>query len=401
VKKVPLFLITLLLLFSAIAAPCRAVEQITALSSAAEVSFPAAITFRLEAQSAVDITDVRLCYHVNKTSSVWVFNEIKPEFEKEPKVEVVWTWQMKKCGGLPPGAEVQYWWIIRDAGGNELETPPRVMEFKDLRYSWKSLSEGKVSLFWYRGGETFAGELMDAARGTLVRLAADTGVSLQRPVKIYIYASSQDLLGALIYPEEWTGGVAFPEYGIVAIGISEGELACGKRTIAHELTHIVTYQLTFNPYSGIPTWLNEGLSVYAEGEMNPLLKALLLRAISENELFSVRTLCSRFPAHAQEARLCYAQSYSLVKFLIDIYGGDKMKQLLAVFKEGSSCDSALERVYDFDSDGLDARWRAAVGASSPLVTSTLSSLPQLTPLGRGLPIRRLLIPLVPGWHWAC
>ncbi len=115
----------------------------------------------------------------------------------------------------------------------------------------------------------FANQLMTIAQQALTRLEGNTGAHLVRPIRIYIYASAQDLQGAMIFPEEWTGGVAFTEYGIVAIGIAPDNLAWGQTAIAHELTHLVVHQMTFNPYNELPTWLDEGLAVYNQGPLDP------------------------------------------------------------------------------------------------------------------------------------
>jgi hypothetical protein len=188
------------------------------------------------------------------------------------------------------------------------------------------------------------------------------------------------LQGSLIFPQEWTGGVAFVEYGIVAMGISPGNLNWGRSTIAHELAHLVTYQETFNPYAGIPLWLNEGLSMYAQGEVDGSILSALNRAINDNRLISVRSLRSSFPTDPQDAYLSYGQSYSLVKFLIETYGRDHMNQLLRVFKQGNSDDFALESVYGFDTDGLDSRWRDAVGARSVTVSLSYGLEEQTVPV---------------------
>ncbi|MBC8429683.1 MAG: hypothetical protein H8D89_01790, partial [Dehalococcoidia bacterium] len=81
------------------------------------------------------------------------------------------------------------------------------------------------------------------------------------------------------------------------------------------------------------------------------------RAIAEDSLISVQSLSSPFSAYAGEAYLSYAQSYSLVDFLITNYGQGTMLELLNTYREGSSYDAALERVYGFDMDGLDSLWR--------------------------------------------
>jgi len=161
----------------------------------------------------------------------------------------------------------------------------------------------------------------------------------------------------MIYPQEWTGGVAFTRYSIIAIGIASDNLYWGKRAVVHELTHLVIHQMTLNPYNDLPTWLDEGLAMHTEGTLLPEFAACLNRAIAEDSLISVRSLSSPFSAYAEESYLSYAQSYSLVDFLISNHGQTKMLELLLTFRQGSSYDGALEKVYGFDMDGLDALWQ--------------------------------------------
>jgi len=238
------------------------------------------------------------------------------------------------------------------------------VRIEDNRYDWRSLTEGKVTIYWYKGDDSFAGELMAVAQGALAWLAEDTGAELEKPVKIFIYANSQDLRESMIFPQEWTGGVAFPRYGIIAIGIAPDDLDWGSRAIAHELTHLVIHQVTFNPYNDLPTWLDEGLAMKAEGELSEAFASVLHKAEKEDNLVSVQSLSSPFSAYAEESYLAYAESYSLVAFLIDSYGHEKMFKLLGTFRQGSGYDEALEMVYDFDMDGLDAQWRASLKVGS-------------------------------------
>jgi len=199
---------------------------------------------------------------------------------------------------------------------------------------------------------------MAASQQALERLSEDAGVHPEKPISLYIYANSKDLQGAMVFPQEWTGGVAFTEYGIIAIGVSSGHLDWGKRALAHELGHLVTHEITFSPYGAIlPTWLDEGLAMHAEGEPDPYLESWLKKAIDEQRLISVRSLSSPFSAKPEEAYISYAQSQSLVEFLIQNYGKDKISHLLTLLKEGNSCDEALTEVYGFDQGGLDELWR--------------------------------------------
>ena len=350
----------------------QAQGELTILDSSAQSEFPYRLNFSLSAESDVNITDIRLHYGVDRMGFAQVTSEVYIEFAPTNTVSFDWPLEMVRIGGLPPGSSVDYWWTVEDARGDRLETAPARVNFDDTRYSWQSLTEGKVTMYWYQGDQSFAQELMATAQQALARLAEDTGAELEKSAKLYIYANSQDLQGAMIYPQEWTGGVAFTRYGIMAIGIAPANLDWGKRAIAHELTHLVIHQMTLNPYIDLPTWLDEGLAMHTEGPLEPIFSDYLDRAIAENSLISVQSLSSPFSAYAEESVLSYAQSYSLVDFLITNYGQEKMLELLNTFRQGSSYDGALERVYGFDMDGLDALWRDYVTMSAQLSTEEIS-----------------------------
>ena len=335
----------------------QARSELRVIDSSAEVEFPASLAFNLSVESDVTITDIRLHYAVDRESFAQVTSEVYLEFEPGAAVDAEWDWDMRKTGGLPPGSSVYYWWTVTDAAGNRMETAPMKVSFDDLRYSWRRLAEGGISIYWYQGDDSFVGEVMAAAQQALVRLTSDTGASLERPIRIYVYANTRDLQGAMINPQEWTGGAAFTRYDIITIGIAPDSLQWGRRALAHELAHLVIHQMTLNPYGDLPTWLDEGLAVYAEGALSPQFATYLDEAVAENELISVRSLSSPFSAYADAAILAYAQSYSIIEFLIGDYGQDKMLELLNIFREGSGYDAAFEKVYDFDMDGLNALWQ--------------------------------------------
>jgi len=355
-------LAVVLCLFLALLIPSlvQAQSELTIVDSSAQVEFPYKLDFTLSARSDVDITDIRLHYQVDRMSFARVTSEVSVEFVPAASVDADWRWDMRKTGGLPPGSGVLYWWTVEDARGDRVGTAPVEVRFDDNRYPWHSLTEGKVTIYWYQGDDSFAQELMTVAHQALNRLAGDTGAELETQVEMYIYADADALQGAMIFPQEWTGGVAFTRYGTIAIGISADELDWGRRAIAHELTHLVVHQVTLNPYSDLPTWLDEGLAMHTEGKLEPIFTTVLDTAIAEGNLISVRSLSSPFSAHVAQSLISYAQSYSIVDFLIAEYGQGRMLELLNTFSQGSGYDQALERVYGFDMDGLDALWRGYI-----------------------------------------
>jgi hypothetical protein len=338
-------------------------------SSTVAVDFPSKLTFNLAVNDDAVITDIRLRYTVDRDNFASVFSESFIEFSPiifngapGTAVQTKWVMDMQKTGGLPPGSTLDYWWVVKDASGRQLETTHQKVEFADNRFQWRSIKQNNINLYWYNGNDAFANQLMTTAQQALVRLESSTGAKLVRPIKIYIYANAQDLKGSMIFPAEWTGGVSFTEYAIIAIGISPSNLSWGETAIAHELTHLAVHQMTFNPYNELPTWLDEGLAVYNEGQADSGMLNALNKAISSKTLVSIRSLSSPFSAYTDAASLSYGESYSVVNYLITTYGQQKMLGLLDTFQQGSGYDDAFHRVYGFDMDQLNTLWKQKIGA---------------------------------------
>ena len=362
-KRITIILLAIILLTGVLSSSPLAYAGTVSgvIDSWVEIDFPARITFNISVQSESKIEDIRLHYQINRMEHARITSEVYIGITPATSISERWVWDMRKTGGLPPGSTVDYWWTVVDELGNVTITNPTSISITDDRYNLQSSTEGAVTIYWYDGDEAFIEELMAATQDTLAKLDEESGAELEIPVSIYIYASSDDLRGSMIFPQEWTGGVAFTRYGIITIGIGNnpGEIEWGKRAIAHELTHLVIHQVIFNPYSDIPTWLDEGLAMNAEGVLQSYFANILYNAYEDGTLISVRSLASPFSTDSNKSLLSYAQSYELVRYLINEYGQEKMFELLNTFKQGSGYDAALLKVYGFDMDGLDARWRAA------------------------------------------
>ena len=378
IKKTILLALVIGLLLTAIGpASIEAQGALTITSSSTRMQFPTSIVFNVSAKSNANITDVRLHYRMEQLSFAEVTSESFVDIVPAPTINTQWTWDMRKTGGLPPGTMVDYWWTVTDEQGNRVETSLSQLQFNDNRYSWRTLVQGRVTLYWYNGNDSFARELMTAVQQALQRLEQDTGARLEQPVRLYIYGDSRDLQGAMVFPQEWTGGAAFTEEGIMIIGISPSILDWGKTAITHEMTHLVIHQMTFNPYNSLPTWLDEGLAMYNQGPLTAQFTGPLNSAIRGNTLISVRSLSSPFSAFGDIANLSYAESFSIVQYLISKYGQGKMSDLLLAFKEGSTYDGALQKVYGFDMDGLNAEWRSAIGAAAPAKVTARARVPRV------------------------
>ena len=288
---------------------------------------------------------------------------MEPEYAPEVKIRTSYVWEMKKTGSLPPGARVWWRWRITDEDNRTYVTPRQTIVFEDTRYQWQTEVAPDLDIYWYSLGASLVKELTEGVESRLSSVKLEVNIPEERKPKVFVYPNSEELRSAVLFTQEWTGALAFWDYNIILIPARSDNLEWAKRVLAHEITHLLVREATFGPFGDIPTWLNEGLAQYAEGEMEEYHRQALDDAINGNKLLSVRSLGSSFPADPDQASLAYAQSLSLVSFLIDTYDWAKMRELLAIFKEGSTYDNALQEVYSFDTGGLEEQWRTHIGAS--------------------------------------
>ncbi|HXY75222.1 MAG TPA: peptidase MA family metallohydrolase, partial [Dehalococcoidales bacterium] len=165
----------------------------------------------------------------------------------------------------------------------------------------------------------------------------------------------------------WAGGEELSQYNCILLMVRPEALSSDLPGVAHELTHVIVGQITFNPYNSIPFWLNEGLAVhiqFPQGNVPSAFTTALSNAIANNSFISVRSLSDPFSAVTNKAYLSYAESVSIVTYLINQYGAAKMNQLLDTFQQGTTYDVALKTIYGFDMDGLFTQWKTWVNTEN-------------------------------------
>jgi len=394
---IPAFFLSLSLLgfFPAQAAPALRVTR-----NEVVMNFPETATFQFNVSHEVEITSIILEYGNEQQTCGQVIAKAFPKFAPATTVETEWTWEMRQSGSLPPGTQLWWRWHVTDVNGNETVTDIKKAVWLDNIHPWQSVQSGQLNLHYYGLEKPFAQEMLEAGIEGMNRNKNDAGLATEDPVNIYVYPSYEDLREAILFESSWVGGSAYPRQNIVILGTSGFDSAWDKDTLVHELTHVVVGHFTFSCLGSVPQWLNEGLAVYSEGQLDRQFQGPLDRAIQDNTLLSVRSISGSFSEVADRANLSYAQSYSLVNFLIETYGQDKMTALLTTFQDGATTDEALMQTYGFNIDGLEDQWRQAVGAqpraisTQPTVQPTPTFVPTIVPIsGVTLPLQATVTPI--------
>ncbi len=347
--------------------------------------FPTTATFSATLSSDAEIQSVVLEYGNQQETCGDVVAKAFPQFTPAKSVNVEWTWDMRQSGSLPPGAQIWWRWHITDANGKDTVSDTQTATWLDNIHPWKTITSGQLRLHYYGLQQSFAQEMINAGNEGIQRNANEAGLTTQDPVDLYVYPNYEDMQAAILYEPSWTGGEAFPEQNIVILGTSGSDANWDKNTVIHELTHVLVGHFTFSCLGGVPQWLNEGLAVYSEGPLDPQFQGPLDKAVQDNTLLSVRSISGSFSEVANKADLSYAESFSLVNFLIKTYGQAKMTALLSALRDGSTTEEALQQTYGFGIDGLEDAWRQSLGAkprteSAPTAQPTPTYVPTIVPI---------------------
>jgi hypothetical protein len=315
----------------------------------------------VEGNSARPVKSLSLEYETSQRTSASTLTRVEPTFAVDRAINTSYTWEMKKSGGaLPPGTRITWRWRVTDDAGRSWLSERKDMSFDDTRYTWQMKTRSLLDLYCRPEDAALVDRLATNLEEKLARGRLGVETPTGNRIKTFVYPDTESMKAAMLYPQDWMGAVAFPTYNTILIPVNASLLTWAQGALAHEVTHLLIREAIFGPFDDIPVWLNEGLAEYVEGDLTTADKSLISNALRNGQLISVKSLGSPFPADPQQALLCYAESHSLVDYLINQYGWDKMRALLAVFKDGATYDGALKKVYGVDIAGLDKQWRVSL-----------------------------------------
>ncbi len=354
--------LTLLLAFALgallVAQPAGAQVSPTVIDGGVENGFPDEIVFLVSAASDSPVERIRLRYTVLPDGSAAV-----AEADVEPGTTVSARFVLQTNNPpsiyLSPGTTIQYRWEGTDADGDTAITEMATFFYDDIRFDWSSMEADGVTVYFYSGFEDDARAMLAAGSETIATMSELLGTSVEFPVNVWIYRSTNDMQPALQRRSETyeqsvtTAGVRVASDTVLVLGNVSFD------TLRHELTHVVTAVAGEGPFGTLPAWLDEGTAVYAQSSPGGFGDAVE-RAVDRDSLLSLGSISS-YPGDPDNVNLFYGESWSLVSYLIDTYGAADFAQLFAEFQSGESTSEALIAVYGVDRDGLEDEWRVSLG----------------------------------------
>jgi tetratricopeptide (TPR) repeat protein len=173
------------------------------------------------------------------------------------------------------------------------------------------------------------------------------GLELDRPVTVELFPNQQDFA---VRTFGMPGGDGF-------LGVCFGKLITAnspkaqsptnwEATLWHEFCHVVTLSLTGNK---MPRWLSEGISDYEELQRNPTwgqkMNPQYRRMILAGELTPIGNLSAAFlnPPSPMHLQFAYYESSLVVEFLVERFGLENLKAILADLAKGDQINTAISR----------------------------------------------------------
>ncbi|HVX28984.1 MAG TPA: peptidase MA family metallohydrolase [Nitrolancea sp.] len=354
-------LVFLIALSAGALAPVRAATTtgLQVQTDSATVDFPKSLVFHLTADVDQPVVSVETWYHPAFSP---VTSVVRSDFTGGSHVDVTNTVDMQ-INYLPPGVDIIYRWRLTLRDGTILETPEKTVLYMDTRYKWETKSKGAVTVYYFAGDTQIGQAALDETAKAIDNMKQTFNLSANEPVRVVIYSSTRDFASALPpNSAEWIGGFTQPALHLVVTGVDKGNdpMSEIERILSHEAVHLIVHQATENPFNEPPPWLDEGLATYYQAVSDPRFGPVLQHAVDTGTLIPIKALNSTFPDDPNQALLSYAESESIVRFIVKDKGNDGMAALLHAYQGGVSNAEAVQSALGESLDQLDAAWKKSL-----------------------------------------
>lgn len=198
-----------------------------------------------------------------------------------------------------------------------------------------------------READIYGDMVIDLLNEAKTSLCEKYGAQLDKPIVVELFPEQKDFAVRTFGMPGGDGflGVCFGNV-ITANSPKAQRPTNWKALLWHEFCHVVTLNLTHNK---MPRWLSEGMSVYEELQrdptwgqrMNPEYREMILTG----KLTPIGELSAAFlsPPTPNDLQFAYYESALAVEFLIERYGLESIRAILADLAKGEQINDAISK----------------------------------------------------------
>ncbi len=227
-----------------------------------------------------------------------------------------------------------------------------------------------VVLYKDYGDQADAYELLRKAEEYYTKVAGQIGYSKyanfwtwNERVKIYIFPSQEEFARETHQPP-WSRGYVVSDARLLStrmIVTYRQEDNFSNGLLPHEISHLLLRDfIGFDRY--IPVWFDEGVAQLQEEQKRSVFYKLMRKKLAQRNFIPLRTLNRMIISGEEDQKQVlafYAQSLTVVDFLLKEYGTASFSQLCRNLREGKKMEEAMRSAYGqaFRSfENLEEKW---------------------------------------------
>ena len=221
-------------------------------------------------------------------------------------------------------------------------------------FDWEKISSDKFSVFYLDNDYNNAKNILNTLTEAYPLLRKAIGSELAFSINIFL-SNSENVYKNIVgknFPD-WSSGAALPAHRVMVLKSHEVNQDIHKIAI-HELTHLLIDQATHS--KPIPRWLNEGLAVYFSGEKNFASTSLISKALMTQSIIDLSDIDYVLTFHKSKAQLAYQESYLAVKYLIETYGLESVRNIIKQIALTNDYDAAFTSAIGMDMYNFEYEW---------------------------------------------
>ena len=224
---------------------------------------------------------------------------------------------------------------------------------------WKVIESEHFIIHYYKGFEKLAQEA--------IRLGEEAYFKVTRDLS----AAPSNKIPIILTQDEFLNGFAEPVKNRIVLDpiLMRSSIIGARRFLTHEFTHIITYEAFNTGFSisklyalnNVPTWFLEGLAQYEAEYWYPAYDRMLRLHTLERSILTPTERDAFTILGGDEGSAGYNEGYSIVKFIFEKYGHEKLKNTLEEIKANNiPLSLAFERVVGKSLFTLEAEWRQTI-----------------------------------------
>ncbi|MGA1791484.1 MAG: peptidase MA family metallohydrolase [bacterium] len=231
-----------------------------------------------------------------------------------------------------------------------------------LPKDWQKQSTRHFTLFYLRDDHRLADYIMERAEEDYQRIVKDIGIDPELKANVYLApdrGSYEALQPSKEKTHEWSIGVFYPQENLIILLSPKAEKASHpdiQQIVAHELTHFILFNVTKDRGVDLPLWLHEGLAMYEARQWNWHYRITMAQTALTRSFLPLSSIKADFPVEKRLADRAYAQSISLIAYILNRYGIDYLNRMIGELVAGQPPAKVFYHVFGISLTEFERNW---------------------------------------------